>query len=232
MRRGVAKRVLPKTIQQAVVDDLREAILRLQLAEGSRLNQSEIAATYGVSLIPVREALKQLESEGLVISSPHKGAFVRPLSASELEDLYDIRIALESLAIQVAISHVKTEHLAELDHLVTAMDSESDPGPWLDLNLAFHRALYVPSQRQHLMSIIDVLRRNTERYLRLYAKSMNRLQNAQREHRRILSAYRKRDVAEASQALRDHLHNTLQALLVLLPERPASISDSNNTVVS
>jgi DNA-binding GntR family transcriptional regulator len=218
--------VIPATVQRAVADDLRDAILRGRLAAGTRLNQNTIASQYGVSPIPIREALIQLESEGLVKSAPHRGAVVASLSKDELRDLYDIRIALESLAAQLAALQAGNEDVTRLEALLARMDKESDPTRWLDLNLEFHRALYAPSRRSHLCSLIDTLRRNTERYLRIYAKSMGRLKTAQEEHRRILHAYRQRDAISAAAALREHLQNTLSGLLALLAESPALGPDS------
>lgn len=205
-------------MHQAVADDLRDAILRGQVAGGTHLNQNLIALDYGVSAIPVREALKQLESEGLVTSTPHRGAVVSSLSPEEIQDLYDIRIALESLAVRLAVRHLTDADIARLEKLLRAMDRESDPAQWLDMNLDFHRALYAASKRTHLCTLIDTLRRNTERYLRIYAKSMGRLHKAQAEHRKILAAYRRQDETGAANALRDHLQNTLRGLLAIFRE--------------
>jgi len=205
-----------KTVQQAVAEDLRDAILRGRLAGGAHLNQTDIASGYGVSPIPVREALRQLESEGLVKSAPHRGAVVASLSQEELRDLYDIRIALESLATRLAILQANSGDFARLESLYSRMNSEHDPSRWLDLNFEFHRALYAPCNRPHLCSLIDTLRRNTERYLRLAAKSADRLRSAQAEHRQILQAYREKDASAATISLQEHLQNTLKGLLRLL----------------
>lgn len=207
---------MAKTLQQAVAEDLRDAILRGRLTGGARLTQTDIATGYGVSPIPVREALRQLESEGLVKSAPHRGAVVASLSQEELRDLYDIRIALESLATRLAIPRAESGDFAKLESLYSRMNSERDPSRWLDLNFEFHRTLYAPCYRPHLSSLIDTLRRNTERYLRVGAKSADRLRAAQVEHRRILQAYREKDESAATSALQEHLQNTLKTLLGLL----------------
>jgi len=211
----VRNKSLPRTLQQAVVDDLRYAILRGRLAAGARLNQSMIASEYGISPIPIREALRQLESEGLVKSAPHRGAVVASLSQPEIQDLYDVRIALESLATRLAIPQAEEADLTRLAALLARMDNERDFSRWLDLNSEFHRALYAPSNRTHLCGLIDNLRRNTERYLRLYARNIGRLKEAQVEHRRILEAYRQKDTSGAVIALQHHLQNTLNGLLAL-----------------
>ncbi len=209
------RKLVPKTVHQAVTEDLRDAILRGRLAGGTRLSQTGIASGYGVSPIPVREALRQLESEGLVKSAPHRGAVVASLSQEELRDLYDIRIALESLATRLAIPLAGAGDLAKLETLYSRMSSESDPSRWLDLNFEFHRVLYAPCDRPHLTSLIDTLRRNTERYLRVAAKNAGRLRAGQVEHRRILQSYRERDASAATMLLQEHLQNTLKSLLSL-----------------
>lgn len=211
---------LPKTLQQAVADDLRNAILQGRLSAGARLIQGVIASEYGISPIPVREALRQLESEGLVQSIPHRGSIVASLSQSEIEDLYDVRIALESLATRLAVPRADEADFNRLHALLIRMDSERDLARWLDLNSEFHRGMYAPSNRSHLCSLIDNLRRNTERYLRLYARNMKRLKEAQVEHRRIFDGYRRGDANAAASALEDHLKNTLRGLLLLFEDHP------------
>lgn len=214
--RGPERKLAPKTVHQAVAEDLRDAILRGRLAGGARLNQVDIASGYGVSPIPVREALRQLESEGLVKSAPHRGAVVASLSQEELRDLYDMRIALESLATRLAISQAQAGDFAKLESLYSRMSNERYPSRWLDLNFEFHRALYAPCNRPHLITLIDTLRRNTERYLRVAAKNADRLLAGHVEHRRILQAYRERDASAATTLLQEHLHNTLKSLISLL----------------
>lgn len=207
-----------RTVHEAVAEALRKAIYLGELPGGTRLNQDEIAAKFGVSRIPVREALRQLEAEGLVQIIPHRGAVVSTLSPEELRELYEIRITLESLAVRRAIPNVTMDVVQELERLLAELERTEDPLTWLDLNREFHNALYAPSGLKRLCHLIDTLRRNTERYLRIYVGPLGRIPLAQREHRKILEAYRERDADTAVAALQEHLSNTLEGLLRFFQE--------------
>lgn len=184
---------------------LREAILRGILTAGQQLRQDEIARELGVSHIPVREALRQLEAEGLVRLRPYRGFEVSELSPEEVEELYEIRIPLECQALRLALPHLTEEDVRRAEQVLDAIDAEDDPSVWSELNTEFHAVLYAPSRRQRLLNLIRTLRTNVDRYLRLYISVMHRKQFSQREHRRILDAVRKRDETEALRALEEHL---------------------------
>lgn len=188
-----------------VADVLREAILRGILVAGQQLRQDEIARELGVSHIPVREALRQLEAEGLVRLRPYRGFEVSELSPEEVEELYEIRIPLECQALRLALPHLTDEDLARAERILDAIDAEGDPSAWSELNTEFHAVLYAPSRRQRLLNLIRTLRTNVDRYLRLYISVMQRKQYSQREHRKILEAVRRRDAAGAVAALEEHL---------------------------
>lgn len=188
-----------------VADVLREAILRGILLAGQQLRQDEIARELGVSHIPVREALRQLEAEGLVRLRPYRGFEVSELSPEEVEELYEIRIPLECQALRLALPHVTDEDLERAERILDAIDAEGDPSAWSELNTEFHAVLYAPSRRQRLLNLIRTLRTNVDRYLRLYISVMQRKQYSQREHRKILEAVRRRDAAGAVAALEEHL---------------------------
>jgi len=188
-----------------VADVLREAILRGILLAGQQLRQDEIARELGVSHIPVREALRQLEAEGLVRLRPYRGFEVSELSPEEVEELYEIRIPLECQALRLALPHLTDEDLERAEQILDAIDAEGDPSAWSELNTEFHAVLYAPSRRQRLLNLIRTLRTNVDRYLRLYISVMQRKQYSQREHRKILEAVRRRDAAGAVAALEEHL---------------------------
>ncbi len=207
-----------KTTQEAVADALRDAIYLGELTHGTRLTQDNLAAQFGVSRIPVREALRQLESEGLVEITPHRGAVVSALTPQGLQEIYEIRIALESLAVSLAVPRVSEEDLEKLDALISEMDRQKVPTLWLERNREFHNALYAPAGRPRLCDLIETLRRNSERYLRIYVGLMGRMGIAQEEHRRIVEACRQRDADAAVAALRTHLSNTLAGLSQLFQE--------------
>lgn len=188
-----------------VADVLREAILRGILVAGQQLRQDEIARELGVSHIPVREALRQLEAEGLVRLRPYRGFEVSELSPEEVEELYEIRIPLECQALRLALPHLTDEDVERAERILDAIDAEDDPSTWSELNTEFHAVLYAPSRRQRLLNLIRTLRTNVDRYLRLYISVMQRKEYSQREHRKILEAVRRRDAAGAVAALEEHL---------------------------
>jgi DNA-binding GntR family transcriptional regulator len=210
-----------RTIQDIVAEALRDAIVTGRLRGGERLHQDEIASKLGVSRMPVREALRQLESEGLVVFTPHRRVSVAALSAQELREIYEIRSALEVLALDLAVPRLSIKEFDRLGAVLDQMDRTSDPRRWVDLNRLFHRTLYRASGRARLCTLIDSLRDNVERYLRIYVSALERRAHAQAEHRRILRACRRRQSAEAKKALRAHLSGTLSQLEAFLRSRTA-----------
>jgi DNA-binding GntR family transcriptional regulator len=211
-----------RTIQEIVAKALRDAIVTGRLKGGERLHQDGIASKLGVSRMPVREALRQLESEGLVVFTPHRRVSVADLSTDELREIYEIRIALELLALDLAVPRLSPKDLADLGAVLDHMDRVTDPGRWLDLNRTFHGMLYRASGRSRLCALIDSLRGNVERYLRIFVSGVERRTHAQTEHRRILRACRRRHSAEAKHALRQHLNGTVNQLEAFLRRRAAA----------
>src|SRR3984893_4096226 len=212
--------IVVQTAQGTVTDALRRLILLGKIPAGARINQDAVAERYGVSRIPVREALRQLEAEGLVQIFPRRGVLVSSLSAEELTEIYEMRDALEALAVRLAVPEINEDQLMRLEELLTSMDGDSDPSRWLDLDSEFHAALYAPSERKRLCNTIATLRRNTGRYLHIAVRSGDRIRLAQDEHRQILTAYRRRSVDEAVKALRWQLNQTCDFLLDTLKKAP------------
>lgn len=188
---------------QTVADWLRADILAGRLAPGSRLRQDAIAADYGVSHIPVREAFRLLEAEGLVSIRPRHGAIVTSLSASEIEELYEMRIALECAAMRAAIPRMSSESLSNAAAILDVIDR--DPKRWPELNTAFHLALYRDASRPRMFALISSLLRNCERYLRHEADFLGIFDCSQREHRELLAAARAKDVDAACAILVQHM---------------------------
>jgi|HubBroStandDraft_1064217.scaffolds.fasta_scaffold82474_2 DNA-binding GntR family transcriptional regulator len=190
---------------ETVVDWLRADILAGRLAPGSRLRQDAIAIEYGVSHIPVREAFRRLEAEGLVSIRPHHGAIVTSLSASEIEELYEIRVALECAAMRAAVPRMSAESLREAATILDRIDG--DPERWPELNTAFHLALYREACRPRMYELISSLLRNCERYLRYEAQALGLFACSQQEHRELLVAVRAKDVEAACAILVRHMQN-------------------------
>ena len=202
-----------RTVTGDVIARLRDDIRTGELAPGSRLLQLEIAARYGVSSTPVREAFSALEREGLLVSSPHRGVVVFRPTVEDLRETYEIRIVLESLSIAAAVPRLTADDLDALDALVEQMAaSAGDPVVHGALNREFHARLSAAAQMPKLDKLIADLRDASAAYLRLYADLAPGADAARAEHQRIVEACRARSVPQARKAVTAHLRNTVETV--------------------
>jgi DNA-binding GntR family transcriptional regulator len=201
-----------------VAEVLREAILRGLLKGGDQLRQDEVATQLGVSRIPVREGLRQLEAEGLVKFLPRRGVLVSSLSADEVQEIYDMRIPLECTALRLALPHVTDADVRRAEDLLGAIDQETDIERWGQLNDEFHAGLYGPANRPRLLALIKNLRANVGRYLRIYISLLHHKPRSQKEHREILDAVKRRDTVAALAALERHLDVACRGLVAYLSQ--------------
>jgi DNA-binding GntR family transcriptional regulator len=188
-----------------IADALRQAILHGIFKGGQSLRQDEIATKFGVSRIPVREALRQLEAEGLVVFQPNRGATVTSLSAEEAQEIYEIRMALETLALQLAIPQLSDADLQKAETMLEMTESSTEMTRWSDFNWEFHSALYAPAKRPRLLSMIKTLHTNIDRYVRLQMQESNYREQSQKEHRLILDYCQKKDSEGAIALLKQHI---------------------------
>jgi DNA-binding GntR family transcriptional regulator len=202
--RGSTPRMVAETLRTAIVDGT--------LAPGAPLRQDALARHFSVSAIPVREALRQLETEGWVKVEMNKGATVAPLSADEAREIYEIRAALESLAIGLAIPVHTPATLRHAEAFCKAASAESDPALYVARNQAFHLSLYEPAARPRLLEMIGVLHIRGERYLRLKFGLPSYKGESDREHAALLKAVRRGDVATAQSLVTKHLLDTGELL--------------------
>jgi DNA-binding GntR family transcriptional regulator len=193
-----------------VADALREAIHRGDLADGAVLNQAAIASHFGVSRVPVREAMRQLQAEGLITTRAHRLAVVRTLSLDRIVEIYDLRALLEGYVIERAVPNIDAARLKKLNTLEKEMRTVSDHARWLELNARFHQMLYEPAGAEVTLELIDQLRARAERYVRLWSKGagIHRPKEAGREHARILKLVEEGDGAGARQAIEEHIRHT------------------------
>jgi DNA-binding GntR family transcriptional regulator len=205
------RRVIPRqTLPTAVADRLRDKILRGEFREGEQLRQHAIADEFAVSRIPVREAFRQLEAEGLIKILDHRGAVVTALSPDEIEELFEIRAALEGVTLRRAVPHLTPDDLARAEKALKAyeraLNDEADFDVWGDLHWQFHSALYAAANRARSLSLIQMINNNADRYIRLHILfSRDAHRNAKDEHRAILEMCRERKAALASQLLEEHI---------------------------
>lgn len=188
-----------------IAGELRRAILQGDIKSSQPLPQDEIAAQFGVSKIPIREALLQLRAEGLVTFYPNRGAVVSALSADEVDEIYSMRIALETLALRRAIPNVDKAGVIRADSLITIMDGERNALKWSELNWEFHAALYRPCNMPRLLDAIRALHANVQRYVVNYLTSNDYHAEAQRQHRVILKAVQRGNADAAAEQLAKHL---------------------------
>ena len=206
----------PPVTNQSIADALRADILRGKLQGGQPLKQDEIAAQFGVSKIPVREALVQLKAEGLVNFYPNRGAFVSELSAAEADEVYVMRIALEKEILARAIPDLTVAHFKRAGEILAAIDREENIAKWGELNWEFHATLYSPAELPRVMETIRTLHTNIARYLVLYLAGMDYQKKSQREHRALLQACRTGDVEKAQAILEEHLRSASTQMIKFL----------------
>jgi DNA-binding GntR family transcriptional regulator len=198
---------------------LREQIYKGVLPAGTQLRQDHIAARFGSSHIPVREALRRLENAGLVTFYPRRGAFVAGLSAPEAREMVEMRAALESLAAKVSVP-VATELDWQAARAALARgDKSRELDVWAASNWAFHRALYAPCRRPRLLTAIEDLWVNTDRYLRVVWQTRNYQPKSQDEHRAILDAFMMRDADRAATLVARHITQAGEELIAFFEEQ-------------
>ncbi|HEX6048866.1 MAG TPA: GntR family transcriptional regulator [Gemmatimonadaceae bacterium] len=201
------------------LDAIRDGILHGTYAEGEPLRQDALAAELGVSRIPIREALRQLETEGLVTFSPHRGAVVSILSLAEIEEVFDIRANLEPDLLRRAIPRLTTYQLDQADEILdryAAALASADVSQWGELNWQFHSSLYAPAERPISLSILQRLHQQSDRYLRMQLALTHGETRANEEHRAIAAAARAKDVKRACQLMREHISGAGRLLLAFL----------------
>lgn len=205
------------TTAKIVADRLRVEIQEGTLAPGTRLRQNEVANRFGVSTTPVREAFAQLQAEGLVRIDPHRGAVVFHPTAEDLLEYYEIREALEMLAVSHVAGNIDDKRAGELADLVDRMRRTTNPRRWLQMNDEFHLRLYEIAERPHLSSLIASLRDASNPYIYMFVASAKPPEGANDEHQEILDACLRGDRKAAQRAIRDHLRHTAGELANQLP---------------
>jgi DNA-binding GntR family transcriptional regulator len=207
-----------RTASHAVAAQLRAEIQRGHLKPGTRLRQSEVAQRFAVSTTPVREAFASLQAQGLVRVDPHKGAIVFHPTTEDLMHLYEIREALESLAVRKALENLSPQRIDELQRLINKMRKAKDNQQWLRLNNEFHHRLYEASGSRRLTETIDNLRDNASSYIHMLLSHADGHTRPDDEHQDILDACRIGDVERAEKAVRAHMRNTVGGVVEFIEE--------------
>ena len=187
---------------------LKEEIVSGRLAGGTALRQDDVARDCGVSKVPVREALRCLEVEGLVEFRPRRGAIVRQLSEADILELLDIRIALECRALELAVPNMVDSDFALARDILDEYGAATSRERWSVLNLRFHRTLYEPCSNRHLLTMIRDLEQRMGPFMRLRVTQASGLERPHREHLRMLEACQAGAVDDAVAELRRHIETT------------------------
>jgi DNA-binding GntR family transcriptional regulator len=194
-----------RTLAEQIAERVRDDILSGRLEAGRRLSQEGLAEQYSVSRLPVRDALRELQAEGLVDASG-RFATVAELSVLDLEELYDMRIALEPLLSRLATPRMRPEDVEEMGRQLAAMETASEPSPaWFTAHAAFHRALNDRAARPRMAATVSSLRDQTERYLRVYQLIAGRTSELGREHDLIHEAVLDGDAERVGAIVAEHL---------------------------
>lgn len=208
---------VPVTAEEEAYSYLLDAICKGQYRTGDRLIAEDIATDIGMSRMPVREAFRRLAAEGLVTLRPNRGAIVSGLNIEEMREVFEMRSALEGLAIRLAVPKLTERHLARLERQLDEMDDyRDDSAEWVSRHRAFHEYLCSLAERPRLMRQINALYSVIEPHMRLWLQHVDKPMSARDEHSVILDALRTGDAREAERVIGEHIEGTVPSLLAFL----------------
>lgn len=216
MQTGTARRIrLPRgqTTSDLVADALRNEICQGRFAAGEDLGEFDLASRFGVSRVPIREALRRLEAEGLVAILPNRGASVPELSLEEIQEIYELRMLIEGDLMRRAVPNLNKRILEEASNLHESLQKEEEPEEQDRLNRQFHSTLYGPAGRPRQLALVENLRNIVERYQNATQILMRFTPNFQRDHKRILAACRAGSPEQARLRVVEHLERARKVVL-------------------
>ena len=202
-------------LRDVVFNTLREAILRGELKPGERLMEIQLANKLGVSRTPIREAIRKLELEGLVLMIPRKGAEVAQITEKSLRDVLEVRRALENLAVQLACLRMSPQTLADLKAAARAFEEilgGEDVTAVAEADVAFHDVIYMATDNQRLISLLNNLREQMYRYRVEYLKKKECHKQLLWEHQEIIRANEAGEIDVATKITEQHIDNQVEAV--------------------
>jgi DNA-binding GntR family transcriptional regulator len=211
-----------RTVAASAADAIRRKIFDGELKDGEPLKQDLLAAEFGISRTPIREALVQLEAEGLIRIEPHKGAVVRGASVTDIEENFEIRSLLEPILLERSAPALTAADFERIEAILDEYSAElrnHNVKRWGELNTLFHSALYARAERPQMQTIIDKLLAASDRYTRLQLLHTDGLKRAEQEHAQIVELCRKRRFRAAADLLRSHIQVVKASLLDLVARR-------------
>ncbi|MDN7144216.1 GntR family transcriptional regulator [Pseudomonas sp. JQ170] len=215
------EQVPPHLARSVIEERLRSAILDGRLAPGHALRQQELATLFGVSRMPVREALRQLEAQSLLRVVAHKGAVVAPLIGEDAVDTYALRVILESEALRQSIPLLEPEDIALARSYIAQLENETRHAEIGRLNRLFHMSLYSKASNKKLLRLIEIELNEEERFLRFHLSSMGLGKLTQDDHNGLVDAANDRSVEDAIRILERHLNKAEITIKAYLNSRSA-----------
>jgi DNA-binding GntR family transcriptional regulator len=211
-----------KPLREVVFESLREAIIKGLLGPGERIMEVQLAEELGVSRTPVREAIRKLELEGLVIMLPRRGAYVAGISVKDIADVFEVRAALEALAASLAAARIQDDELEELERSlveIAEVSDSQDVHAVVARDTGFHDIIYRASKNPWLMQIISNLQDQVQRFRLATLSRPGRTKEAVEEHKKIVEAISERNSELAAQLAREHIENAETSFLNTLKEQ-------------
>ena len=208
-------------LREVVFKTLRNAIIRGELKPGERLMEEKLASSLEVSRTPVREAIRMLELEGLVVMIPRKGAEVARITVSDLQEALEVRMAIEDLSVRLASLRIDEDGKKRLIKAKEAFDAAL-AGKRVETIVAkdeaFHDVIFSATKNRRLVNLAHNLREQVYRYRFEYVKDFSSHDKLSREHARITEAILEGDVVKAQQAMRGHIADQLQRIMDMIQE--------------
>ena len=208
-----------KPLRDVVFETLRDAIIKQVLKPGERLMEIQLADEMGVSRTPVREAIRKLELEGLVVMVPRKGAYVAGVSMKDIHEVYEVRAALEMLAVSLAAERITDEELDALERQVLR-ESEAEANAdehSLDniiyIDSSFHDIIYQAAHNQRLVQFVNILQEQLQRFRAASLSRPGRSKTALEEHKQIVEALAERNGELAAKLAKEHIENAENAMI-------------------
>lgn len=205
-----------KPLRDIVFETLREAIINQTLKPGERLMEIQLADEMGVSRTPVREAIRKLELEGLVVMVPRKGAYVAGISMKDIHEVYELRSALEALAASLAAARITDDELEEMERQVLKEAAETEVNNLsgiVAIDTTFHDLLYQSAHNQRLVQFINILQEQLQRFRAASLSKPGRSKYALEEHKKIVEALAARDTRLAAKLATEHIENAENAMI-------------------
>ena len=209
-------------LRDVVFNTLREAILKGDLKPGERLMELQLASKLGVSRTPIREAIRMLEQEGLAVTTPRKGAEVAKMTLKDMEDVLEIRDALDELAVRIACQKISDEQLRQLEDMKKILEKSTQTGnvkKIAEADVTFHDVIYEATGNPKLVTLLNNLREQVYRYRVEYIKDPKNYPTLIAEHEAILESLKNRDVKNAVEAMHVHVANQAEAVKTVIQEQ-------------